>query len=74
MVETEAHDIEEDLRKDLPKEKYETGTSSLSLHHRNVGMESSVLRFRDLNFVAGTKTEPKQILSDVSGSVKWGRK
>ena len=48
-------------------------TSKSKSTHRTAGMESSVLRFKDVNFVAGTKKNPKQILSDVTGSVKWGR-
>jgi hypothetical protein len=38
------------------------------------GMDSSVLRFKNMNFVVGKKDKEKHILSDVSGTVKWGRK
>jgi hypothetical protein len=37
------------------------------------GMESSVLRFKDVNFVIGKGDKQKNILTDVSGTVKWGR-
>jgi ABC-type glutathione transport system ATPase component len=36
------------------------------------GMESSVLRFKDVNFVVGKGDKQKNILTDVSGTVKWG--
>ena len=38
------------------------------------GMESSVFRFKDLNFTVGKGDKEKYILRDVSGTVKWGRK
>ena len=38
------------------------------------GMESSVLRFKNVNFIVGKGDKKKNILSDVSGTVKWGRK
>jgi hypothetical protein len=37
------------------------------------GMESSVLRFKDVNFVVGKGDKQRNILTDVSGTVKWGR-
>lgn len=37
------------------------------------GMESSVLRFKDVNFIVGAKDKEKNILTDVSGTVRWGR-
>lgn len=36
------------------------------------GMESSVFRFKDVNFIVGAKDKEKHILRDVSGTVKWG--
>ena len=36
------------------------------------GMKSSVLRFQNLSFVVGKNDEKRNILSDVSGTVKWG--
>ena len=42
--------------------------------HRRAGMESSVLRFKDVNFVVGSGDKTKHILQDVSGKVQWGRK
>jgi hypothetical protein len=38
------------------------------------GMESSVLRFKDVNFVVGKGEKQRNILTDVTGTVKWGRK
>ena len=38
------------------------------------GMESSILRFKDVNFTVGKGDKAKNILSDVTGRVKWGRK
>ena len=37
------------------------------------GMESSVFKFRNVNFVVGSGDKQKNILTDVSGKVKWGR-
>jgi hypothetical protein len=37
------------------------------------GMESSILRFKDVNFIVGKKDAQKNILTDVSGKVRWGR-
>lgn len=36
------------------------------------GMESSILRFKNVNFVVGKGDAEKNILTDVSGTVKWG--
>ena len=36
------------------------------------GMESSILRFKDVNFIVGKGAKQKRILSDVTGVVKWG--
>ena len=45
------------------------------------GMDSSTLRFKNVNFIVekpkslfGGEKEVKNILTDVSGTVKWGRK
>ena len=37
-------------------------------------MASSVLRFNDINFVVGKGDKRKNILENISGKVKWGRK
>ena len=39
---------------------------------RRSGMESSVLRFKEVNFVAGKGKTEKSILTDVNGKVSWG--
>jgi ABC-type dipeptide/oligopeptide/nickel transport system ATPase subunit len=36
-------------------------------------MESSIFRFKNVNFVVGAKGKEKYILRDVSGTCKWGR-
>ena len=43
-------------------------------HSSHSGMESSVLRFKNVNFIVGKGDTEKHILDDVSGTVKWGRK
>lgn len=37
------------------------------------GMDSSVFRFKNVNFVVGKKDAPRNLLTDVSGTIKWGR-
>lgn len=37
------------------------------------GMESSVLKFKNVNFIVGKGDKQKNILRDVNGTVKWGR-
>lgn len=37
-------------------------------------MASSVVRFNDINFVVGKGDKRRNILENVSGKVKWGRK
>ena len=44
-----------------------------SHHRRRSGMESSVLRFKDVHFVVGSGDKQKHILQNVSGKVQWGR-
>ena len=46
--------------------------SSMGNSSRRAGMESSVLKWKDVNFVAGKGKTEKHILRDVSGKVKWG--
>jgi ABC-type multidrug transport system ATPase subunit len=36
------------------------------------GMESSIFRFQNVNFVAGKGDAKKHLLKDVSGTVKFG--
>jgi hypothetical protein len=43
------------------------------LLRKHTSMQSSVLRFKNVDFVAGGNTNKKLILDDVSGTVKWGR-
>lgn len=37
------------------------------------GMESSVLKFQNINFTVGKGDKEKSILQDISAVVKWGR-
>lgn len=40
---------------------------------QNSGMECSIFRFNNVNFVVGnSKDKEKLVLQDVSGTVKWG--
>ncbi|CAB9505533.1 Putative white-brown complex homolog protein 30 [Seminavis robusta] len=48
------------------------GSTGLGNSSRRSGMESSVLRFKNVNFVAGKGKNEKHILRDVSGRVSWG--
>ena len=36
------------------------------------GMDSSIFRFKNINYVVKSKGEDKIILDNVSGTVKWG--
>jgi hypothetical protein len=59
---------------DDEKDKLQNSESKRLHSAHSSGMESSVLRFKDVNFDVGIKNNPKLILKDVSGTVKWGRK
>ena len=51
--------------------------SDSSYTHRSKAtssMGSSVLRFNDINFVVGKGDKRSNLLENVSGQVKWGRK
>lgn len=52
-----------------------SGHYNQKLHYssHSVGMESSIFRFSNVNFVVGAKDKQKHILRDVSGTCKWGR-
>ena len=49
-----------------------TGTSRRLHASQHSGMESSIFRFKDVNFIVGSKDKKKNILTDVNGTVKWG--
>ena len=49
-----------------------SGTSRRLHTTQHSGMESSIFRFKDVNFIVGAKDKKKNILTDVSGTVKWG--
>lgn len=52
----------------------EDGTGHVRRLHsaQSSGMESSIFRFKDVNFIVGSNDKKKNILTDVSGTVKWG--
>lgn len=57
----------------------ETEESARTSSYRNKSshggsMASSILRFEDINFVVGKGDKARNILEDVSGKVKYGRK
>lgn len=41
--------------------------------HSSHGMDSSVLKFKNVNFTVGKGDKKKYLLTDVNGTVKWGR-
>ena len=48
-------------------------TQSSSVHSKRQGMESSVLKFTNVNFTVGSGGKEKHLLTDVSATVKYGR-
>ena len=40
---------------------------------RRSGMESSILKFTNVNFTVGKGDKKKYLLTDVNATVKWGR-
>ncbi|KAL7574130.1 hypothetical protein ACA910_014815 [Epithemia clementina (nom. ined.)] len=71
----EKEDDEEELMDDSKMQPSAHSTSSVHrlASTKSLGMESSVLKFRDINFIVGSKEKQKNILTDVSGVVKFGR-
>ena len=45
----------------------------MELLRKHTSMESSVLRFKNVDFAVGSNENKKLILDNVSGTVKWGR-
>ena len=43
------------------------------LLRKHTSMQSSVLRFKNVDFAVGSNENKKLILDNVSGTVKWGR-
>lgn len=43
------------------------------LLRKHTSMQSSVLRFKNVDFAVGSDENKKLILDNVSGTVKWGR-
>jgi hypothetical protein len=54
--------------------KAPTTTSKRLQSSHSSGMESSILRFKDVNFIVGAGDKTKNILTDVSGTVRWHRR
>jgi hypothetical protein len=68
-----------DAAEDVENANEGQGRSSSSVIKRlhsshDSGMDSSVLRFKNVNFTVGKGEKERHILTDVSGKVKWGRK
>lgn len=55
------------------KEISESGSRKLR-SQKSSGMESSVLKYKNVNYIVGKGDKQKYILRDVSGVVKFGRK
>mmetsp|Transcript_21796 Transcript_21796/g.33266 ORF Transcript_21796/g.33266 Transcript_21796/m.33266 type:complete len:647 (+) Transcript_21796:40-1980(+) len=51
----------------------ELGKSTHSLRNQDNVLESAIFQFRDINFHVGSGKKKKQILRNVSGTVKYGR-
>jgi ABC-type transport system involved in cytochrome bd biosynthesis fused ATPase/permease subunit len=66
--------VEEAKEQDVVDEVAEEKNHNVRRLHsaQSSGMESSVLRFKDVNFVIGKGEKQKNILTDVTGTVKWG--
>lgn len=65
---------EEDEAEGSPAVDKRRGSSYRRLStSQSSGMESSVFRFRDVNFVVGKGDKQKNLLTGVCGKVKWGR-
>jgi ABC-type multidrug transport system fused ATPase/permease subunit len=43
------------------------------LLRKHTSMQSSVLRFKNVDFAVGSNENKKLILDNISGTVKWGR-
>ena len=68
MSDTRKSDIEANNNKTM-----EHAASTLSTHSKRPGMESSVLRFNNVNFTVGHGDKKKHLLTDVNATVRWGR-
>jgi ABC-type multidrug transport system fused ATPase/permease subunit len=63
---TDNHGSSEEGNVALTKKKAE-------LLRKHTSMQSSVLRFKNVDFAVGSDENKKLILDNVSGTVKWGR-
>jgi hypothetical protein len=70
MASTE--DIEQEMI--LPTEENERPPVRRLHSSRQSGMDSSMFRFKNLNFTIGKGEKEKHIIQDVSGAIKSGRK
>ena len=67
-AETTTPDVENAVD-DKQKHAYATMSSDM----RRSGMESSILKFSNVNFTVGKGDKQKYLLTDVTATVKWGR-
>ena len=58
---------------DTPSGSQHSGVRRLHSAHSS-GMDSSVFRFKNVNFTVGKGENEKYILQDISAKIKWGRK
>lgn len=56
-----------------PAATSDSGHGTKRLNSAHSGMESSVFRFKDVNFTVGKAEKQKYLLTDVNETVKWGR-
>ena len=69
MADNEPPIVDEDDDKATSRSAHRSMNNASS----HAGMESSVLKFTNVNFIVGKKGKESYILRDVTGSVKWGR-
>jgi ABC-type glutathione transport system ATPase component len=60
-----------EITEETAQSKIPTTSHVLRSSHES-GMNSSIFRFKNINYVVKSKGEDKAILDNVSGTVKWG--
>jgi hypothetical protein len=66
-----------DMKHDSSMDRTQLSRSDSSYTNRSKpasSMASSILRFNDINFVVGKGDKRSNLLENVSGQLKWGRK
>ena len=70
MTDNEPSKVEE-VEAQVATSSHSSGPKRINSSHS--GMESSVFRFKEVNFTVGKDDKKKYLLTDVSETVKWGR-